>query len=339
MKRLHSKIVAGALAAGVSLLMLTGCSAKPHSSQHGPMLMTAWVADWDAESGREDGEKIRHDLRSMVYFRTYFTDGDKIVVPDSLLSLKGSRSLERPGEYLSFTNDFVPGKGTAVQKDLAVLQRVLKDEPSMNAHVAELVRLTKEKGFNGIELDYERVFKDEALAKKFVWLISKLQYAAVKNDLKLRVVLEPSADVSLDYCKGPDYVVMLYNLYGLHSGPGPKADFAFIAKTLKKMRQLPGNVEAAVSTGGCLWEESGKKHYITEAEAVAMAKGQEAKPAREDDSGVLHFSFRNRAGQKTEVWYADETTLNMWLNEIEANGIKSVNIWRLGGNLNLAGVK
>ena len=33
------------------------------------------------------------------------------------------------------------------------------------------------------------------------------------------------------YSVGPEYMVMLYNLYGLHSGPGPKADGPFIEKT------------------------------------------------------------------------------------------------------------
>lgn len=338
MSNWHKKIYLGALATGLSLMLLSGCSAKPHSAEHGPLTMTAWIADWDLAKGQEDAEKLGHGLEAMVYFRTYFTDDDRIVVPEPLLKLKQSGAVKSRGEFLSFTNDYVPEEGKAVQKDLEVLRRVLADEEAMDSHADRLVSITKKHGFNGIELDYERVFKDEKLAKKFVWLVSKLQYKAAKHGLKLRVVLEPSADVSLDFCKGPEYVVMLYNLYGLHSGPGPKADFAFIKKTLTKLKKLPGELGAAVSTGGCLWAENGKK-FITQAEAAALAKEHGAKPERDADSGAMSFTFKNQAGQKAEGWYADEKTLNMWLNEIEANGVKSVNIWRLGGNLDLAAVK
>jgi len=84
--------------------------------------------------------------------------------------------------------------------------------------------------------------------------INKLYRRAQGCGLKLRVVLEPRALVSTtDFPPGSEYVIMLYNLYGLHSGPGPKANKDFIETTLERMNLLPADKTVAFATGGCMW--------------------------------------------------------------------------------------
>ena len=60
--------------------------------------------------------------------------------------------------------------------------------------------------------------------------------------LKLRVPLAPGTSFSTThFIAGPEYVVMLYNLYGTHTLlPGPKADRAFVQKILANMAAAYG---------------------------------------------------------------------------------------------------
>ena len=146
-------------------------------------------------------------------------------------------------------------------------------------------------------------------------------------------------------CKGPEYVVMFYNLYGTHSGPGPKADFAFIEKTIKKMEALPGTKSAAFATGGCLWEDyvplgdkKGKVRNVDEAEAVQLAEKHHATPVRDEKSHALHFAYQAE-GHEYVVWYADSETLNAWIGAAARGGLDRVSLWRLGGNENIKEIK
>lgn len=82
--------------------------------------------------------------------------------------------------------------------------------------------------------------------------------------MALRVLLEPNiAYGKYDFPAGSQYVVMMYNLHGIHNDAGPKADFAFIRKTIQKMTSLPGTPGIALSTGGCSWSSTGSKQFIS----------------------------------------------------------------------------
>ena len=131
---------------------------------------------------------------------------------------------------------------------------------------------------------------------------------------------------------------MLYNLHGLHNGPGPKADGAFIRKTVSRMADLPGKKSVAIATGGCIWQDyrllglsRGATRFLSSQEAAALAKEKAASVTRDEASGVLQFSYEEDK-HHYEVWYADAETVNAWITEIAKLGISDVSIWRLGGN-------
>ena len=98
--------------------------------------------------------------------------------------------------------------------------------------------------------------------------------------LKLRVPLAPGTSFSTThFIAGPEYVVMLYNLYGTHTLlPGPKADRAFVQKILANM--------------------------------------------------VFNYA-----------WFADATTINYCISLAKEDGIKNIELWRLGGNSRIENIK
>ena len=340
---------------GLASLVLSGCAmAEPmKSGDHPPVGLSAWMAEWDAKSGKEEFLKQKDELDAVTCFAVYYDKDDNFLVTDELRDLAkySGKGKDASVRYLSFVNDSVGEDGTSKEKDVELLKRLLADDASMNAQVEKMVALTKELGLTGIELDFEKQWKDETVRANYLDFTYLLSYACLKNGLKFRVVLEPSAPMDADFCKGPQYVVMLYNLYGTHGDPGPKANSEFIQKTVRKMESLPGEKCVALATGGCLWEKTDsmfaslfgtssydRKKFLTEKEAVELQEKHKATPERDEGSAVLHFTYEAN-GKECEVWYADSETLNAWITEAANAGCSHVALWRYGGNTDIGKVR
>ncbi len=334
------------LGLALAVFVTTGCGGALTGSAHPEVTLSAWTAYWDMERGLTEYRGLKKRLGSVVYFAASFDANDRLTVPPEVVAARESqRKKGGPKAFLSFVNDVTLKNGQTIEKDTVVLRRVLQSPESTDRHVAEMVALARAGGYDGIELDYERVFKDAPeLREKFLDFTYRLSKAAIAENLALRIVLEPSAPFDAGFCRGPEYVVMLYNLYGTHSGPGPKADRVFIEKTLDKMNALPESRAVAFSTGGCRWEkqgllgQTGKGKFIDQAEAEALRDKYRATAKRDADSAVLSFDYEAE-GKAYTVWYADSETLNAWITVAANRGIKGVSLWRLGGNTGITDVK
>lgn len=327
------KILCSALCA--ACLLAAGCKADEplQSGSHPEVRMSSWVVTWDADKGWKEYGKTRKEWNDLSYFAAFFDEKGSLHVPENFRKA----DMGEGHFYLTFVNDVHPSQGKAIEKDTAVLQKALADESSRRQHVKEILALAEEAGVDGIEIDYERIGKDKALAEKFASFTKTLFLESAAAHKKVRIILEPSMPMDLPYSRGPEYVVMAYNLYGLHSGPGPKADGPFIQKTLQKMKSLPEKRALAFSKGGCLWKDAGlfglqkgKAQFITEEKARELAEIHGQKPERDGASAALHFSYKEN-GSSYDVWYADQETLAAWITLAAREGIPSVSLWRLGG--------
>ena len=261
----------------------------------------AWVVDWDNSSYIEYKKNKSH-YSGVSNFAVSFNENLSFILP---------KEIEASNKYLSFVNDtnFVP-------KSQSLLDLILKDDKVADKVISNMIQASK--GYSGIELDFEGFWKNEALTKQYMRFTYRLYRQCLKNNLKLRIVLEPSF-TKQDFIKGPEYVVMAYNLYGKHSGPGPKANYEFIDKLIEKSKILP-DVSFAIANGGCLWGE--KPMYLT----YNQIQNLEPTNIVRDKSDVLVADTK-----QGKVWYADEVTIENWTKYINNKGY-NVSIWRLGGN-------
>ena len=321
-----------------AFLVLAGCGSASPSGYGGPKELSkrsAWIVYWDLETGDRDLKKMERPLEKLSWFAAYFDSEDRLFIPQEMSESQRQFKKGQTLMYLTVVNDRLNSDGSAVIKDLDVLRRVFADDKSMERHISEIISLAWEGGYDGIELDYEKIWKDPSLGRSFTIFANQLSVEALKNNLKLRIVLEPSAPFDLPYfAAGPEYVVMLYNLHGLHSGPGPKANRAFIETTIKRMKALPGEKAVAFATGGVVWPDRGAKKMLTEAEAKSLAVINEAQVSRDKDSQCLVFSYQD-GGVWHKVWYADVNTLNFWIAVAQEQGESRINLWRLGGNIDI----
>lgn len=327
------------------LVILAGCNYSGQfaftAAAKEPSQRAVWLAYWDLDAGEKDLARMGHKVDTISYFGAYFDKDDHLFIPAGLSDKKNEA--EKPEKtqetYLTLVNDRENADGSVVLKDTEVLRRLFSDDKAMEKHIAEIIDLTLQGGYDGLEIDYERIWKDVEIGRSFSRFVDKLYAEALKNNLKVRIVLEPSAPFAVaGFPQGPEYVVMFYNLYGLHSGPGPKANKEFIQKTLTRMQALPGEKSVALSSGGCIWGDNGEKSFLTEAQARTLAVTHDAKPKRDEASQCLVFSYQDK-GVSYEVWYADVETLNYWIAIANEQGVNNISLWRLGGNVDINRIK
>lgn len=326
------------------LFLIAGCydgkKANVKAAEQTKNQLSAWTVYWDAEEGSKEFQKFEKRLDEACVFGAYFDEGGRLFLPEELTYDKRvAKKKKGLVEYLTIVNDRILSDGCTEYKGTVFLRDLLNDQEKRRKHIDEIIALAKAERFDGVEIDYERVWKDYETKDSFIPFIKEIYAQAAAKDLKLRVVLEPGTpfnDIVLP--AGPKYVVMFYNLYGTHSGPGPKADAAFIEKTLGKMVNMPEPKSVAFATGGCMWSSKGEKKFITEKEAKQLLDKFNADAKRDAASKAVTFKYREGT-TAYEVWYADAATLDYWISLAEGSGIRDIAIWRLGSNATLDKIK
>ncbi|WP_238403937.1 glycosyl hydrolase family 18 protein [Paenibacillus paridis] len=296
--------------------------------------LSAWLADWEWETGLADLKVMKEGLTSLQLFASYFGAADQLHFTEEFEeALPELLKLYAPAElqslYLTIVNDQFQENGAAIQKSPELISRLMATSESRSKHVEELVAAVDRLGFGGMEIDYEQI--PEADWEKVLLFYSELYERLQAKGKVLRIVLEPRVKIEeLKLPEGPEYVMMAYNLYGYHSGPGPKADHAFIAGLANRMEHLPGKPAIAFSVGGFDWDENAKVKALTEKQAALLLKQTDAELKRDDASGSVYFDYTAKDGAKHQVWYADEETLKQWIDTAQQAGYSKVAIWRLG---------
>lgn len=234
--------------------------------------------------------------------------------------------------YLTFVNDKMNSDGSSSLKDKALLKELLSKGTNRKQHIEDIVELTQKGQFDGIEVDYEAIKDDLELWDSFVLFIQELYAVAQDKDLKVRVLFEPSAPLeALDLPTGPEYVMMCYNLFGIGTDPGPKANKNFIIKMVQKMKTIQSPTTFALATGGFDWQDD-TVVALTEVQAEELRISYDEEAYRDENSQYLVFNYTDESGQEHEVWYADSVTLDFLMNVASQEGAESFALWRLGGN-------
>lgn len=314
-------------------LLVGGCDTRATDTMEGyNPTFHGWVVYWDAARGEQELLAVNKAKTGVVYdgvsyFGAYYDKYGQLVVPQKFLS----EVTVRENRFLTIVNDKENADGTVSLKDTSFVADILKSDDERKQHVKEILDLAHSYGYNGVEIDFERVWKDEKVRTNFVAFLSVLQEQAKKRKMALRVILEPSVDYSsVNLPKGPTYVIMAYNLFGTHSGPGPKADYQFLRKVAHTLASVPRPHGVALSTGGCYWASNGVKKFIATTEAIRLAEKYNAVPKRDILSGALHFTYTDEECITVTIWYADEVTIQQWVKRLKPYQLDDISIWRMG---------
>jgi spore germination protein YaaH len=298
-----------------------------------------WVTYWDTQNIEKELEILKDGISSISYFAAYFNELEKPFIQEETTKtyelLKDSYSSNGYKSYLTFVNDLLKEDGTSSLKDTNLLYHLLLTKESRTLHINEILTMTIEGGYDGIEMDYEAIKTDKKLWKLYLKFIKELYQTAVSKNIAVRVILEPSAPVDeFAFPEGPEYVMMCYNLYGYGTKPGPKANPKFIKSLVNKMKKIKGEIGFAFATGGFDFAEDETVEQLSEIQVVERMKEYDVMSYRDKNSQCLVYTYED-GGVIHEVWYADNTTIQSWIRVVEDAGDYGIFIWRLGGNLTL----
>ena len=300
----------------------------------GEVTYSAWLPYWELDEAMDEAESLSGELETLIAFAAILDENDHPFLLDETetLLLAMQRSFGKERVLLSVVNDVQVAQGEYINKTTDPLRRLFADEQAMNQHIARLLTLVDTYGLAGLEIDYENLKDDTELWAQYAAFIQKLYEQMRAEGLALRVVLSWDTPRYVTLPEGPEYVVMCYNLYGYHSGPGPKADFAFLDETAQLYANVPGDVSMAFATGGFEWVNDSVVSALTQTQAEELLEAQGVTPRRDVDSGALYAQFEQE-GEIHIVWYADGETLARWCSHMQEKGFESFDFFRLGGNV------
>ncbi len=299
---------------------------------------SVWIAYWDIKNFDQEISSIKDSIDNICYFAAYFNAEGKLFIPkeitDTYKLIKSKYGEKKYNSYLTFVNDLLKSDGTSSLKDTELLYTLFSSPEQIENHVNEIITMTINNGYNGIEIDYEGIKKDLKLWDLYIKFVNQLYKAASAKNIPVRIVLEPNVpEKELKFIEGPEYIMMCYNLYGAGTVPGPKANEKFLLQMAEKMKAFPGKINFALSSGGYDFAGDGTAKQVTEIEAVTLKKEYNAAETRDKDSNCIVFQYKDLKGLSHEVWYADKETLKFWYNVISKQGDYGFTLWRIGGNL------
>lgn len=312
-----------------------GQAGSTEESKNTQITYSVWNAYWNLEGAEKQIEAMSERIANINYFAAYFDKDDKVFIPEETTEFynKTKESYKEKGWqlYLTVVNDQILADGSSALKSTDLLYRLFASETAYQTHAEELLSLALAEGYDGLEIDYENLRKDEKLWELFMPFVSYLYERCKEEGLQLRIVIETNIYADrIAWVEGPVYTVMCYNLYGSHSGPGPKADKAFLEEVMQKMQYVPGRVDYALANGGFDWCGDGTVKGITTAAAEALLESTQVAAERDSASGARYFSYTDEEGKSHEVWYADEETMETWMKWLSESGNKQFSIWRVG---------
>ena len=292
----------------------------------------AWVVYWDIAAAKEI-TSLSHTLKSVSLFSCFFDGQDDLFIPEQFENLKKIVREAYDGPlYLTFVNDIVYQDGTTSEKNTALLDRLLSSEDEMSYRADEFLKTAKDLDCQGIEMDFEKI-RDVTQWRQYARMIELLWEKSQEKEMPMRVILPVNTPVKeFNLPAGPDYVVMCYNLYGNHSGPGPKADNNFLTGVAEKFLDIP-NIGFALANGGFDWSSNGHvNRSLKTVDARKLALEVKATEKRDNNSGALEFRYKKESSSDyNTVWYADAVTLAYWrsiLEEKMGHEVK-VSMWRM----------
>jgi spore germination protein len=311
------------------ILLSPAIACAPKRPLYRPIDLAAWAVYYDLDRGLEE-LRSHGGLFDRVSLFAYELSSDGVPIPAPniqemlvpFLRLAEGKGFE---PWLTVVNDVRLSHDSVVAKDSTVVHKLVAHPLDRRTHVRDLIARVADGGFRGLYLDYERV--SESDAQEYRALVQDLSTQLQQRGLGLELVVEPE-DGPRRAIAGVRVTIMAYDLFGTHSGPGPRSTPSFISSLRGKAGLDASGVAAvAIAVGGFAWHPDG------EVESLDWSTGQRLAaeaPSRMRSAAdfVPHASLEDG----TELWFEDvESLLGKW-EAASTAGFRRLAIWRLGGN-------
>lgn len=242
--------------------------------------------------------------------------------------------------------------------DPAISHSIVNDKTLSAGSIKQLVRLAKEGGFAGINLDFEQV--EPRNAKAFSAYVKALGNALHASDKKLIISVPPkSSDREPEYLQGYDYKalgaavdyvqVMTYDQVGpgwssggfhdeVWPGPGSGADWQRAVLGYAVSRVAPGKVLAGLPAYGQDYSIGNRVHWSAYREIIAEHRAvthRDAASATPYATWGPVKSFADGVEWTPEraqpvLWYDDATSIKTKTALVTKLGLGGTSVWAMG---------
>ena len=209
------------------------------------------------------------------------------------------------------------------------LTLVMLSDPAKRAqHIKNLLTLVQQHGFNGIDIDYEGLGRENR--DQFSLFASELdaQFHSAHKLVALTVEARLNNDVPMDWHllagSADELRIMAYDYHGRATGtPGPIAPIGWLQEILQYAQQnvAPDKLIVGIGDYGYDWQQSSDGSWsgigLSADQAMGLAKknGQPIvrqtgiDPRGYDVGSVPEFTYTETSGSKHDVWFEDANSL------------------------------
>lgn len=244
-------------------------------------------------------------------------------------------------------------EGEGLTWDPGRVWQVIRSRARRKAHIADILKLAEDMGFDGILIDYEALPRRQRDA--FSAFVAELSAALHARDKLLAVAIHPKTgegkpsedngshaqDWQAISRHADQLHFMTYSQHTASSGPGPAASPAWVARVLRyavRDRQVPPDkIFLGLPLYAQEWKERrsggfrGLDRDLTFADARRRLAEHEGELGWSSEHATPFITYRGRKGKKHVIWFEDERSNRHKLELAAGLGVCHVALWRLGG--------
>ena len=221
------------------------------------------------------------------------------------------------------------------------VHRIITSPRLRTEHVRNLVLLARQRGYDGLDIDYESLAATDRNAySAFMTELGVAMHAEGKI-LSMALHAKVSEPGDWDGPQAQDWAVigravdrfriMVYDFHEDSSEPGAIAPLDWFRQVLAlAVKLVPREkIEIGIPTYGYDWQLDDGAEDMPQRYAPVLAARMSATIGYEPEQAASHFKYEAE-GSPHEVWYEDARALPAKLKLIHAAGVRSISIWRFG---------
>lgn len=226
-----------------------------------------------------------------------------------------------------------------------LIHTMLTNETAKETLIAELSELVEEKGYAGVDVDFEYILAEDR--DLFTGFVGELRQRLNESGHTVSVALAPKTSAGQQglLYEGKDYrglgeaadeVLLMAYEWGFTYGP------AMAVAPLNKVRQVveyalteivPEKINLGIPNYGYDWinpfvRGESKAVTIGNVEAVQIAIENDAAIQWDEVAQSPYFLY-TRDGQEHEVWFEDARSMRAKFGLVEEYGLKGIGVWQI----------
>ena len=298
---------------------------------------SAWIPSFDFENGFKS-LKVRKDIIREVNPVLYGLNND-----GTLLNRKPTE--EALKNFLQYCkSEGIKVLPTVGSYDFRIMRSVMQSDLYIDRNVQEIINEIKKYGYDGIDIDYEKIRTSER--EGYLAFLRKLKDELEKIDKELSVtVFAKTRDNTQDTLFAQDWVeigkiadrvkIMAYD-YTLQTStiPGPIGPINWIEDVLTYANgKIPKEKTfLGIHLYAYLWKEE-KASALTYSAVLNILKS--VKGGYNTEIGEGYAEYKCSDGSRCVLFYQTPEGVKERINIAKKHNLAGVSYWRLGGEVNL----